>query len=104
MTALRDLHSFPTRRSSDLALRREDLYPSAIVPLCDALRAGVTTVIDHHASPGAVEGSLDELARAHRDAGVRGALCYEITDRDGAEVALAGLAENVRFVRAARAD
>lgn len=86
----------------DRALRPEDLYPSAVVPLCDGLRAGVTTVVDHHASPNAVSGSLDEIARAFEDAGVRGVLCYEVSDRDGAEVARAGIDENVRFARRAR--
>jgi putative selenium metabolism protein SsnA len=88
----------------DRALEMEDLYPSAAVPLCDGLRAGVTTVVDHHAGPGAIDGSLDEIARACRDVGVRGVLCYEVSDRDGAAVARAGLRENVRFVREVKGD
>jgi putative selenium metabolism protein SsnA len=88
----------------DRALSREDLYPSAVIPLCDGLRAGVTTVNDHHASPRAIEGSLDEIARAFRDVGVRGVLCYEVSDRDGPAVAQAGIEENVRFARATAAD
>lgn len=86
----------------DRALRKEDLYPSAVIPLCDSLRAGVTTVIDHHASPNAVCGSLAELARAYRDVGVRGALCYETSDRDGPAVTEAALAENLDFADAVR--
>jgi putative selenium metabolism protein SsnA len=88
----------------DRALRFPDLYPSAVVPLCDGLRAGVTTVIDHHASPAAIDGSLDEIARAYHDVGVRGLTAYEVSDRNGAAEAEAGIRENVRFGRRSAGD
>ncbi len=81
----------------DKVLTLEDLVPSAELPLADALRAGVTTVIDHHASPGAVDGSLDVLADEALKLGVRFSTCYEVSDRDGPDVMRAGIAENVRF-------
>lgn len=84
----------------DKALTPEDVRYSARVCLLDAVRHGTTTLIDHHASPNAIEGSLDVIAEAVRQAGVRVALCYEVTDRDGPERARAGIAENVRFARA----
>ena len=65
----------------DKALTPEDVYYSAVVCLIDAVRHGTTTLIDHHASPNAIEGSLDQVARAVEDTGVRAALCYEVTDR-----------------------
>ncbi len=84
----------------DKALTPEDVRYSALVCLLDAVRHGTTTLVDHHASPNAIEGSLDVIAEAVRQAGVRAALCYEVTDRDGPERARAGIAENVRFARA----
>ncbi len=86
----------------DKGLTEEDIYLSAQVCLIDAIRHGTTTLIDHHASPNAIAGSLDILAQAVDEAGVRGALCYEVTDRDGPERAAAGIAENVRFLERLR--
>jgi len=84
----------------DKALTLEDVRYSALVCLVDAVRHGTTTLIDHHASPNAIEGSLDVIAEAVQEAGLRACLCYEVTDRDGPERARAGIAENVRFAEA----
>jgi len=83
----------------DSALTREDCHVSARLGLIDAIRHGTTTVIDHHASPHAVRGSLDALARAVQATGLRACLCYEVSDRDGARIARAGLDENAAFIR-----
>ena len=83
----------------DRALTPEDVRSSALVCLVDAIKHGTTTLIDHHASPNAIEGSLDVIAGAVQEAGLRASLCYEVTDRDGPERAEAGIEENVRFAR-----
>ncbi|HSG14849.1 MAG TPA: putative aminohydrolase SsnA [Anaerolineae bacterium] len=82
----------------DRALLEEDVAYSALVCLVDAIKHGTTTLIDHHASPNAIGGSLDLIANAVETAGVRAALCYEVTDRNGREGAQAGIQENVRFL------
>ncbi len=82
----------------DKSLQDEDVRYSALISLVDAIRHGTTTLIDHHASPNAVDGSLDVIAEAIDRAGLRGVLCYEVTDRDGPEKATAGIRENVRFL------
>ncbi len=87
----------------DKALWPEDVLSSALVCLVDAIRHGTTTLIDHHASQGSIAGSLDQIARAVDQAGVRACLCYEVTDRDGEEAARAGIRENVRFIRLTQA-
>jgi putative selenium metabolism protein SsnA len=87
----------------DRVLAAEDVRYSALVCLLDAIKHGTTTLIDHHASPNALEGSLDVLASAVQQAGLRAVLCYEVSDRGGAENARAGIAENVRFIESARA-
>ncbi len=83
----------------DKNLTLEDIRYAALVCLMDAIRHGTTTLIDHHASPGAIAGSLDVLAEAILEAGVRASLCYEVTDRDGPTHAQAGIEENLRFLR-----
>jgi cytosine/adenosine deaminase-related metal-dependent hydrolase len=65
----------------------------------DAIRHGTTTLFDHHASPGFVDGSLDVIAEAVGQAGVRAVLCYEVSDRDGARVTDDGIKENLRFLK-----
>ncbi|MBN2389543.1 MAG: putative aminohydrolase SsnA [Anaerolineae bacterium] len=88
----------------DRGLTLDDVRYSALVCLVDAVRHGATTLIDHHASPNAIDGSLDVLAEAVVQSGIRVSLCYEVSDRDGPARAAAGIAENVRFLRRMRAD
>ena len=83
----------------DKALSLEDVRTGALVMALEAIRKGCTTLIDHHASPGAVTGSLDALAGAVKQAGIRACLCYEVSDRDGSSVRDAGLEENAAFIR-----
>jgi putative selenium metabolism protein SsnA len=84
----------------DKALRDLDVRYSALVCLADAIRHGTTMLIDHHASPNAIHDSLDQIADAVEQAGVRACLCYEVSDRDGPERAREGIEENVRFIEA----
>jgi cytosine/adenosine deaminase-related metal-dependent hydrolase len=86
----------------DKALRPEDVRASALVMLVDAIKHGTTTLIDHHASPNAIEGSLDEIAAAVEQSGLRAVLCYEVTDRNGMAGMQAGIAENVRWAEKVR--
>ncbi|MFN8374593.1 MAG: amidohydrolase family protein [Anaerolineae bacterium] len=86
----------------DKALDADAVRASALVCLVDAVKHGTTTLIDHHASPNHIGGSLDIIAQAVEQAGLRAVLCYEVTDRDGMEKAHAGIAENMRFMDASR--
>ncbi len=88
----------------DRSLTPEAVRYSALVCLIDAIRHGTTTLVDHHASPNAISGSLDEIAEAVDQSGLRAALCYEVTDRDGEEKARAGIRENVRFIERVRRE
>jgi len=83
----------------DKALTIEDIRYSALVCLIDAIRNGTTTLLDHHASPHAIPYSLDTIAEAATQAGVRCCLCYEVSDRDGPKAAQEGLDENARFIQ-----
>ena len=87
----------------DKQLTNADSYYSAVIPLIDAVRKGTTTLIDHHASPFAITGSLAAVEKAVRETGLRACLCYEVSDRDGKEKAKEGLDENSAFIAAAAA-
>jgi putative selenium metabolism protein SsnA len=82
----------------DRALDHEIIRSSALVAAYEAIRSGTTTLFDHHASPNAVDGSLDVIAEAFEEVGIRSVLCYEITDRDGPQRAREGIEENGRFI------
>ncbi|MGW8251503.1 MAG: putative aminohydrolase SsnA [Anaerolineales bacterium] len=88
----------------DRSLTIKDVRASTEVMLVDAIKHGTTTLIDHHASPNATDGSLDVIAEAVQQSGARAVLCYEVTDRDGLEKANAGIAENVRFINRLKSE
>lgn len=82
----------------DRALDAETIKLSALLGAVEAARAGTTTIIDHHASPEAIDGSLDRVAEGISEAGLRGVVCYEVTDRHGTSRGRQGVEENVRFL------
>src|SRR5215216_512050 len=84
----------------DTALDLDMLRASARLGAVEALLAGTTAIVDHHESPNAIDGSLDVIAEACAEVGVRVVCAYGVTDRHGADGARRGLAENERFVRA----
>lgn len=88
----------------DKALDSEAVYYSAAVPAVTAVKNGVTSIIDHHASPFAAAGSLDRIQEALQLIGLRANLCYETSDRDGREKTQQGLDENERFIKKCAAD
>lgn len=82
----------------DRALDEESLYYSGVICSLEALRHGCTAVIDHHASPGLIKGSLAILRQGFIRAGLRGMTCFETTDRnEGLKELEAGVEENVAF-------
>ena len=56
-------------------------------------------MFDHHASYGAVEGSLEVLSGIARQLGLRACLCYEVSDREGDEQMRRAVYENVAFMK-----
>ena len=84
----------------DVALDLEMIRWSAMLGAVEALESGTTAIVDHHESPNAIEGSLDVIAEACAEVGVRVLTAYGITDRHGADGAKRGLEENERFIKA----
>ncbi len=83
----------------DKALDMDMIEASALTTAMACAKAGSTFVIDHHASPNYIQGSLDIIAKAFDKVGVSHLLCYEITDRDGLEKAEEGLAETDNYLK-----
>src|SRR3972149_95913 len=83
----------------DRALDLPAIRASVLAAAREALLAGTTTLVDHHASPNAIDGSLDVLAAAFGEVGIRSVLCYEVTDRAGPARADAGVEEDRGFLR-----
>ena len=88
----------------DRHLLLNDTRMSADATMIDCIENGVTTLFDHHASYGEIEGSLFAIAESAKQYGVRVNLCYEVSDRDGSEKMKAGVRENVDFIRFAQED
>lgn len=87
----------------DKTLRDEDMYLSALVGSIASLRSGITTILDHHASPKAVPDSLSRVVAGVEECGLRACLAYEVSDRDGAISRDQGIGENRRFIAETRA-
>ena len=89
----------------DVALDLDMLYWSAALGAAEAVMSGTTCILDHHESPGCIEGSLEAIEAGCALVGVRVLPAYGVTDRwhrsslrdvtpqtpmsDGARIALA---------------
>jgi cytosine/adenosine deaminase-related metal-dependent hydrolase len=83
----------------DKCLDNEMIESSALVTAIACAKAGSTFVIDHHASPFAVKGSLETIGKAFDRVGVSHLLCYEISDRDGIGISRQGLEETESYLK-----
>ena len=83
----------------DSMLDREEVYCSGVLTAVEYLRHGVTAIFDHHASKNFISGSLQELSNAFEHVGIRGSLCYEVTDRYGEEKTREAIRENENNIK-----
>jgi cytosine/adenosine deaminase-related metal-dependent hydrolase len=83
----------------DKAQDAEMIEASALYTAMASIKNGVTFVIDHHASPNAIKGSLEIIANAFEKVGASHLLCYEISDRDGLDKAEEGLNETAEYLK-----
>ena len=88
----------------DKNLTIEQTKQSAIATYIESIKNGVTTVFDHHASFGHIEGSLFAIEEASKEMGIRSCLCYEISDRGGKNKSKASIKENVDFINHVKKD
>jgi cytosine/adenosine deaminase-related metal-dependent hydrolase len=83
----------------DKCLDAKMIEASALYTAMAGLKNGVTFVIDHHASPNAITGSLEIIAKAFEKVGASHLLCYEISDRDGLDKTDEGLSETAEYLQ-----
>ncbi|WP_273419602.1 putative aminohydrolase SsnA [Veillonella caviae] len=88
----------------DNHLLADDVKASALLTYMGCIENGVTTIFDHHASYGDIDGSLSIIADVAKRFGVRSCLCYEISDRNGVEAMKQAVHENLRFADEAEKD
>ncbi len=86
----------------DRCLDRDMIEASALATAVEAVRAGVTFVIDHHSSPNAIRGSLAAIVEAAQRVGVGCVPCYEMSDRDGEAAREEGLQETRAWLESGR--
>lgn len=82
----------------DRRLTLEGTRASADATYIDCIKQGVTTLFDHHASYAEIPDSLFAISESARSLGVRTCLCYEVSDRDGAEKCAEAIKENSDFI------
>lgn len=84
----------------DRGLDEEACYYSSLICSLDAIASGTTCAIDHHASPNYIRNSLTTIGKGMEEVGLRGATCYEVTDRNGGMKEVEeGVEENIRYAK-----
>ncbi len=83
----------------DKKLDQDMVMASALAAGVEAAKSGATFIIDHHASPNAVPGSLHVIAQSLELVGLGHLLSYELSDRDGAARLEQGIEETDKYLQ-----
>ncbi len=83
----------------DEKLTNEDAYATALAACIEMALTGTTCFADTYSAPNGIEGSLDAIARAVNEVGIRGFIAFEATERRSQEEGERGLRENERYLR-----
>jgi len=83
----------------DEAMTKEDAYASALISCLEFIKTGTTSFADTFSGPNAITGVLDRIAAAVEQAGIRGILAFEATERRTHAEGAKGTKENERFIR-----
>lgn len=86
----------------DELLTLDDAYASALASSLELLKSGVTCFADTYSGPNSIHLSLDYIAKAVKEVGIRGILAFEATERHSKEEGMKGVEENIRFIRKVR--
>jgi len=82
----------------DEAMTQHDAYASAAIASLEFLKTGTTCFADTYSGPNSIRLSLDNVARAVEEVGIRGIIAFEATERHSVEEGEEGIRENVRFI------
>ncbi|HCK99188.1 MAG TPA: hypothetical protein DHW42_03670 [Candidatus Marinimicrobia bacterium] len=83
----------------DKCLDDEMVQLSTLFSVLQSIRSGVTSIFDLHSSPVCVHNILENTASVISRAGIRAVLSYEVSERDGDDVFVRGMEENLNFIR-----
>jgi 5-methylthioadenosine/S-adenosylhomocysteine deaminase len=83
----------------DEKLTNEDAYATTLAASIDSVKTGTTCFADTYSAPNRISGSLDYIAKALNQVGIRGIISFEATERRKATEGKRGLKENIRFIR-----
>ena len=82
----------------DEAMTQHDAYASAAIASLEFLKTGTTCFADTYSGPNSIRLSLDSVAKAVEEVGIRGIIAFEATERHSVEEGEEGIRENVRFI------
>jgi 5-methylthioadenosine/S-adenosylhomocysteine deaminase len=82
----------------DEALTNADAYTTTLAASTESLMNGTTCFADTYSAPNAIPGSLDHIAKASNEVGIRGIISFEATERRSKEEGRRGLNESLRFI------
>jgi len=88
----------------DKCLDDEIVQLSALVGVLNSIRAGVTTIFDLHSSPVFVGGILENIASVIKRAEIEAVLSYEISERNGEDIFVRSIEENLNFIENHKQD
>lgn len=88
----------------DEAFTEEDARLSALGSAVEMLESGVTTFCDNYSGPNTLPGAMPAVASGVDETPIRGQITFEQTARNSVDEAMAGLAENERFIEDEESD
>ncbi len=83
----------------DETMNGDDAYISALTASLELLRSGTTTFADTFSGPNAIKGVLDRIEKGVLEAGIRGFISFEATQRRNDNEGYEGLKENERYIK-----
>ncbi len=84
----------------DEVMTGDDAYATALGASMEMALTGTTTFADTYSAPPRPEGTLDRIADAVNEVGIRGVISFEATERRSSDEGRRGLDENIRFLKA----
>ena len=98
-----DMSNFPNILKNlwwklDSLLDLDMIRASAQMAALESIKSGVTYIIDHHSSPNSSKDSLKTISEELEKFNLRSLLCFETTDRNGANLKDKGFEENINFL------
>lgn len=98
-----DMSNFPNILKNlwwklDSLLDLDMIKASAQMAALESIKNGVTYIIDHHSSPNSSKDSLKTISEELGKFNLRSLLCFETTDRNGANLRGKGFEENINFL------